>query len=68
MVLFYFVFPVQDETKVNNEMLGLSNSLASSILNPLAQDLQDKSSDLRTKRIRYCNDHFLSHSFIISVL
>ena len=32
MVLFYFVFPVRDETEKNNERAGLSNSLASSIL------------------------------------
>ena len=47
MVLFYFVFPFREETEENNEMSGLSNSLASLILNRLAQDLKDKSSNLR---------------------
>ena len=36
MVLFYFVFPFREETEENNEMSGLSNSLASLILNRLA--------------------------------
>ena len=64
MVLFYFVFPFREETEENNEMSGLSNSLASLILNRLAQDLKDKSSNLRINRIKFCNHRLLSHSFI----
>ena len=40
MVLFYFVFPVRDETEENKEMSGLPNYLASSLLNRLAEDPQ----------------------------
>ena len=64
MVLFYFVSPFREETEENNEMSGLSNSLASLILNRLAQDLKDKSSNLRINRIKFCNHRLLSHSFI----
>ena len=58
--VFFFCLRRNKLEENNKNMSCLTNSLASSILNRSAQDLKDKSSDLRVNRIKFCNPIIMS--------